>query len=64
MGAMEYVPKCLVTYLKMAGFKGKDIKQNLLTWKKIGYKTAHMTLSLITTGGMWMISFYLAHQNI
>ena len=26
VGAMGYVPKCLVTYLKMAGFEGKDIK--------------------------------------
>ena len=24
--AMGYVPKCLVTYLKMVGFEGKDIK--------------------------------------
>ena len=28
VGAMGYVPKCLVTYLKMVGFEGKDI--NLL----------------------------------
>ena len=26
VGAMGYVPKCLVTYLKMVGFEGKDIK--------------------------------------
>ena len=26
MGAIGYVPKCLVTYLKMVGFEGKDIK--------------------------------------
>ena len=26
MGAIRYVPKCLVTYLKMVGFEGKDIK--------------------------------------
>ena len=26
VGAMVYVPKCLVTYLKMAGFEGKEIK--------------------------------------
>ena len=24
---MGYVPKCLVTYLKMVGLEGKDIKQ-------------------------------------
>ena len=28
--ALEYVPKCLVTYVKMVGFKGKEIK--LLFW--------------------------------
>ena len=26
VGAMGYVPKCLVTYLKMVGFEGKEIK--------------------------------------
>ena len=26
VGAMGYVPKCLVTYPKMAGFEGKEIK--------------------------------------
>ena len=26
MGAMGYVPKCLVTYLKVVGLEGKDIK--------------------------------------
>ena len=26
LGALEYVPKCLVTYVKMVGFKGKEIK--------------------------------------
>ena len=24
--AMEYVPKCLITYLKMVEFEGKEIK--------------------------------------
>ena len=27
---MGYVPKCLVTYLKMVGFEGKEIKLKLL----------------------------------
>ena len=27
VGAMGYVPKCLVTYLKIVGFKEKEIKQ-------------------------------------
>ena len=26
VGSMGYVPKCLVTYLKMVGFEGKEIK--------------------------------------
>ena len=26
VGAIGYVPKCLVTYLKIVGFEGKDIK--------------------------------------
>ena len=26
VGAMGYIPKCLVTYLKMVGFEGKEIK--------------------------------------
>ena len=26
VGAMKYVPKCLVTYLRMVGFEGKEIK--------------------------------------
>ena len=29
VGAMEYVSKCLVTYLKMVAFEGKDIKLSI-----------------------------------
>ena len=33
--------------------------------KRIGHKIIHLALSLITTGGMLVISsFYLPHQNI
>ena len=31
VGEMGYVPKCLVTYLKMVGFKGKEIKLLICT---------------------------------
>ena len=35
------------------------------TLKRIGHKIIHLALSLITTGGMLVISsFYLPHQNI
>ena len=34
-------------------------------FKRIGYKIVHLTLSLITTGGMLVIYlFYLPHQII
>ena len=31
----------------------------LYTFKRIGYKIVHLTLSLITTGGMFMISSFV-----
>ena len=35
VGAMGYVPKCLVTYLKMVGFEGKDSKLLILNGREI-----------------------------
>ena len=36
----------------------------LYTFKRIGYKTDHLTLSFITTGGMFMLSLFCqSHQN-